>query len=257
MKIKNKDGLYPLTVAQQYRHLEIVKELEKLEFTKVTHSNLNLGQDFILSTNSGSQFLHSPVKSEDMPLCTSTPVTKHSLMQVFKSPEPIATCLSSNLGSLHVEIPQPLQNTSQAISAPIRRQSDLSLRGNSARKKLSKRYSVDICPSEFDDRNYSSSGQSERPVREAISEPHLPMATSPMTRGNNPMLADHGRDLTSPDMLMHTDAFGDQLKVGLDHLDALTIPLTPGDASGLMQMDTGNNLLVIQLHVYQSAGINE
>ncbi|XP_069113218.1 calmodulin-binding transcription activator 2-like isoform X3 [Argopecten irradians] len=229
LHIQNNEGLVPLILAQKHGHMDVIKTLDKLLTVNSQNSMFISGGGHYVPMQS------SPPRSVDMPLQTSTPLNKDLVRGLFKSPPPVSTV--------------PRSDTTTASSAAtypgegflIRRQSDQALRGNSSKKKLSKRFSVDLLPvHSISNEGSTVTDTANRPMRETNSEPQLSMATDPLTRQTNPMLSDPGRDLTSPDMMMQaTETNYEAPKHGETNMDAITLtPRSQGPNSVLIQMDT-------------------
>ncbi|XP_021372899.1 calmodulin-binding transcription activator 2-like isoform X2 [Mizuhopecten yessoensis] len=230
LHIQNNEGLVPLIVAQKHGHLEVIRTLDKL---------LTVSSQNSIFASGGGNFVpmqSSPPKSMDTPLQTSTPLTKDMVRGLFKSPPPVSTVSRMPEATTASSTP-----TYPGEGFLIRRQSDQALRGNSVRKKLNKRFSVDLLPVHSISNDGSTiTDSANRPIRETNSEPQLSMATDPMTRQTNPMLSDPGRDLTSPDMMMQAaEAAFEASKHGEASMESITLtPRSQGPNSVLIQMDT-------------------
>ncbi|KAK3104396.1 hypothetical protein FSP39_001118 [Pinctada imbricata] len=207
LKIRNKQGLSPLDLAQENGHTHLYDRLLTLQ-QDLSYNDSLISGDCFSTAGTVENSLAFPIltKSHDVPFSDSkTTIPCTSDCDLFKSPAPVLTKNKGPLGTLHIEIPSNPTPTfnSDKENLLIRRQSDQTLRaGIKSKRKLNKRFSVDL-PSHSDDNRSSRAGSCDRPIREANSEPHLPMtALDALTRGENPMLSSRAHNVSSPDSLI-------------------------------------------------------
>lgn len=118
-------------------------------------------------------------------LCSQDSDTYQKTEHVLKSTS-IATC--------------NIQNSSSTTESAV------SLSFTEKRKKLQKRFSVDVISNQtLEPVHFSTSAAFQRPVREANSEPHLAAHMEHFLCQTNPMLSE-GRDIGSPEMLVQRDS---------------------------------------------------
>lgn len=207
IKVCDKNGLLPLTVARLRGHHDLASHVQQLE-----HTRLN-----------PPPTAASPMEAFPMPQ-TSTPIAARVPSVPYRS--------RGSLGNLHIDIPTSLSSPND--SKLVRRSSEQTIRPTSALLKFSKRFSVDILP---------TSAQStlepmahDKPIRESNSEPQL-ITSELMTGVDNPMIADHGRDLTSPDVFMESAMTAEKMHDAT--FVSMTTEISHDNSSLVVHMDTG------------------
>ena len=216
LKVCNKDGFTPLTIARQRGHHSVAEQLEMLQqhtsstdmavfistepFTSFTSTQTFSSPDIVGSFSGTSS------KPANIPI-TSTP--SQSTTTEFVCPQSLPAKSSSHCSVLHIDIPPPPPYPGD--SKLIRRRSEQAIKNPSQKHLLNKRFSVDVLPTSAADSAQSSPGGThQRPIREACSEPYLPSETLMQTdasliteKGLGAMLTDVQQE-ASP-LLIHMD----------------------------------------------------
>ncbi|XP_050414412.2 calmodulin-binding transcription activator 1 [Patella vulgata] len=181
LKICNKDGQLPLTIAQLKGHHNLADQIKNLE------TNRSKSSSFPSATFTSPETLHiSHPEIESTNFFTSQEEKNNT---------------KNKIQSLHVDIPPPLPY--QGESKLVRRLSEQAI--NKAQRKLSKRYSVDVISNDTVVEQTSTSCQVPKPVRGSNSEPHLPLIIDTRSSNENLLLSVNTRDMTSSDVLMPVD----------------------------------------------------
>ena len=241
LKIRNKQGLSPLEIAQENGHTSLYNKLCELQGS--VDSPFNSGNAFSTAGSVGDSnpFPDTPLShdlvpsnqksSHDIFSSNQNTTISTSACDLFKSPPPVSSHVKA---PLHIDIPpnSTFVHNSGKESLLVRRQSDQALPVTmKSRRKLSKRFSVDI-PSHSDESRSSRGGSCDRPIREANSEPHLYITSDdPLTRADNPMLSENAHNASSPDSLLFMIQDGHSEQISTERF-----------RKGLIKMDTGTDL---------------
>ena len=276
LNVFNSEGHLPLLVARRHGHHQLADHLEQID--KQSKNCLSANLDILSSQQTPPNFITSasgmktvsalrstPERTNfttDAPAATSTPVSKgvDDAENIFKTPHRVQEKAEIH-GQLHIQIPSDAVNSPDITHVPhsrdsfARRQSDQMLTiassensNNSSsrlKQKLKKRLSVDLLPCEGDPEpvHFSPTHAYQRPVREANSEPHLPVYTEHLTCELNPMLSEHCNNDSSPDGLMQIEGVSSH---GHPHHDkSSSMPEDRGPVDMPVNMDTGMYLLTL------------
>ncbi|KAK3604481.1 hypothetical protein CHS0354_019074 [Potamilus streckersoni] len=240
--VYNRDGFLPLTVARQHGYHDLANHIENLQSSCSISSSVFSGEGMLNTTrefSSLSSLSISPGKPGNVKASVTTPVSEINFSNQFKPPEVACSSKENSLGNPEINSPTAQTNMREKI---VRRQSEQSIKGRANRAKLKKRLSMDLLPSDLEPTSYSTTSDFQRPIREANSEPHLVMNLEHLTRESNPMLSDHNRDLSSPDMLMQMDMSPNLDKLGLEGITQLSQDVVTFAGSLLIQMETSDDL---------------